>query len=80
MDENADGDVLSRLKCLERRDWHEGRPVTLIRIFDPGAVKGLADPGDFTALDAHPDRVLYEGYHDESRGEVRFLRREGKAA
>ncbi len=68
----ADPDHLSPLKCVEQLDYLEKRPVTLIRIFDPGAARGL-EIRDFASLDQHPELILYEGYREIQGEKIEIL-------
>lgn len=68
----ADPDRLSLLKCVEQLDYLETRPVTLIRIFDPGSARSAAIK-DFASLDQHPELILYEGYRELQGGEIEFF-------
>jgi hypothetical protein len=68
----VDPDALSQLKCVEQLDYLEKRPVTLIRIFYPGAAQSL-EIRDFASLDQHPEPILYEGYRETQSGKIEIL-------
>ena len=64
-------DVLQNLRRVECEAEVGGKPVTMIRIFDPAVAnqKGV-DVDDYRSLDDHPDLVLYEGYYQAAAGEA----------
>ena len=60
----VDVDTLYReFKCVEREGSHEGRAVTLLRVFKPSEAekKGVSVTG-WETFDSHPDLVHFEGY------------------
>lgn len=56
-------DTLVKWRCLDQPGEVDGRPVTLLRIFDPATAqqKGIPIEG-WTTFDEHPELVLFEGY------------------
>ena len=61
---DVDVDTLSRqFRCVEREGSHEGRAVTLLRVFKPieAKEKGIPITG-WETFDSHPDLVYFEGY------------------
>lgn len=75
----ADSDAVSQLKCVQQDSIEGGRPVALIRVFNPaGAGKGRVL--EFASLDECPECILYEGYLDTGTGEVRIGRGAGLCA
>lgn len=48
-----------------------GKPVTVVRIFDPAAAtKQGVNVEEYHNLDNHPELILYEGYYYTSRGQA----------
>lgn len=46
----------------------EGKPSTLVRIFDPDIAKAKGvDVQDYASLNDHPELILYEGYYGRGR-------------
>jgi hypothetical protein len=64
-----DGEQLSRLKMVTRRDVLDGQPVNLFRLYDPDNTAGL-NVTDFASLDGHPESVRYEGWQDPETGKL----------
>jgi hypothetical protein len=59
-----DVDTLSReFRCVDREGSHEGRTVTLLRVFKPSEAerKGISVTG-WETFDSNPDLVHFEGY------------------
>ncbi len=57
-------DVLQYLRRVECEAEVEGKPVVMIRIFDPIAAKKKGvDIEEYKSLDDHLELVLYEGYY-----------------
>ena len=65
----CDPDRVSSLKCVDQADYIDGRPLHLIRIFDPQAAREF-EIRDFSSLDEHPELILYEGQWDMESGEM----------
>jgi hypothetical protein len=63
---------LNLLKCVEKLDYLEKRPVALIRIFDPDAARS-AEIRDFASLDQHPELILYEWHRETQGGEIEIF-------
>ena len=68
----CDPDRVSTLKCVDQADYIDGRPLHLIRIFDPQGTRGF-QIRDFSSLDEHPDLILFEGQWDMETGEITIL-------
>jgi hypothetical protein len=62
-----------QLADLRQATWDGvvgGKPVTVVRIFDPAAAtKQGVNVEDYHNLDNHPELILYEGYYYTSRGQ-----------
>ena len=70
VEKNLDPDWIWSLKCMLRQQ--EGKKTAQdIRIFnrEAAAEKGV-NLTDYSALDAHPELILYEGYYDEQSLQV----------
>jgi len=64
-------DILQNLRQVERDGVVEGKPVIMIRIFDPAAAdKESVAVEDYESLDNHPELILYEGYCREAGGRL----------
>lgn len=63
-----------QLMYLRQATWDGvvgGKPVTVVRIFDPAAAtKQGVNVEDYHNLDNHPELILYEGYYYTSRGQA----------
>ncbi len=74
-------DILQNLRRVERNAVVGDKPVglTMIRIFDPAAVKekGIVID-DYDSLDNHPELILYEGCYREVGGQATDIRIEKK--
>lgn len=63
-------DNLTGLRSVLKTGFWDGKPVTFIRIYDPGASEEARQVKDFTSLDKHPDLILYEGYWEKGSDHV----------
>ena len=63
---------LAQLRSVQKAGFRRGKPVTLIRIYDPYGNEEDVLIQDFNSLDEHPELILYEGYREE---ELVFLER-----
>ena len=72
-------DILQNLRRVERDGVVGGKPVTMIRIFDPAAAKekGVAID-NYESLDSHPELILYKGYYLEIGGAAKDIHIEKK--
>ncbi len=63
-------DVLQNLRRVEYEAEVGGKPVVMVRIFNPATAdeKGI-DVKDYKSLDSQPDLVLYEGYYQQVRNQ-----------
>lgn len=63
-----------QLTDLRQATWDGvvgGKPVTVVRIFDPAAAtKQGINVEEYPNLDNHPELILYEGYYYTSRGQA----------
>jgi hypothetical protein len=71
----VDPDHLLHLKCVEQTNFNGDVLLNLIRIYDDGAMKGMAiEVKDFTSLDQYPELILYEGYKEKESERI-YIRR-----
>ncbi len=76
----TDDDIGTRLKQVTWDGVVEGKPVTLVRIFNPkdAAKKGINPVEDYHTLDNQPDLILYEGYWSGDRKHASYVHIEKK--
>ena len=76
---NIDPDFLGTLRCVERLGYMEDALVRLIRIFAPEINQQNEKINDFSSLDRHPERILFEGYQEEATGKIVMFKGPGSA-
>lgn len=56
-------ETLVQLRCVSQKGEVGGRRVTLVRIVDPGALRGLGlQVREYVDLDSHAAAIWYEGW------------------
>ncbi|MFH0913758.1 MAG: hypothetical protein V1849_00520 [Chloroflexota bacterium] len=68
-------DDLTRLLCVQKVGFVDGKPVTFIRIYDLRTSEEALAVRDFVSLDQHPELILYEGYGERGSDRVHLERR-----
>lgn len=66
----VDPDFSGTLKCVEQLSYMGKALVRLIRIFAPEMNQQQENIKDFASLDHYPERILFEGYQEESSGRI----------
>jgi hypothetical protein len=61
---HIDPDYLSKLKCVQQKDFIEDELASLFRIFDPDTLPESVKVQNFASLDQHPESIIYEGHMD----------------